>query len=64
MQERDAIAVIILFVFLIWLIAIIVGLKIVNKWAQKMADTRAAMDAERAEVATTVTVTATETEAD
>jgi len=32
MQERDAIAVIILFVFLVWVIAIIIGLRIVNKW--------------------------------
>ncbi|KAN0095426.1 hypothetical protein V8E51_016137 [Hyaloscypha variabilis] len=62
MQERDAIAVIILFVFLVWVIAIIIGLRIVNKWAQKIADARAAMDAEHAEVATTVTVE--ETEAD
>ncbi|PMD40646.1 hypothetical protein L207DRAFT_582830 [Hyaloscypha variabilis F] len=62
MQERDAIAAIILFVFLVWVIAIIIGLRIVNKWAQKIADARAAMDAEHAEVATTVTVE--ETEAD
>jgi hypothetical protein len=32
MRERDAIAVIILFVFLGGLLAIIVGLRIVNSW--------------------------------
>ncbi|KAH8754517.1 hypothetical protein BGZ57DRAFT_71262 [Hyaloscypha finlandica] len=64
MRERDAVAVIIILVFLGGLLAIIVGLRIVNNWAQKMADAKAAMDAERAEAATTVTVTATATEAE
>lgn len=32
MRERDAVAIIILFVFLGWLIAVIIGLRIVNSW--------------------------------